>query len=353
MLRRAVGVAGLGLGVGLALAVQRRRDAIEAVPPELRTVELWLPLGVDNRLVLGIARRMLREPTDPVPGVRMARQSIGSTSQTATEGADQPPVEVLVFEPDGRTRPSGAVVFLHGGGYIMGDPESSADTCSRLARDLDVLVVVPRYRLAPEHPFPAGLDDCWTALRWVHEQAETLGVDRARVAVVGESAGGGLAAALAQRAADADVPLALQVLVYPMLDDRTVLRADHEGRGRFNWTPRSNRYAWTCYLGGAPGATPPAYAVPARRTHVAGLAPAWVGVGDLDLFHVEDVEYAERLRAAGVPVELHVVPGMPHAADHRLEQTVPAMREFRARWAAALDRAVGAGALAGSGLPGG
>lgn len=205
------------------------------------------------------------------------------------------------------------------------------EVCAHYARELGILVVGVDYRLAPEHPFPAALDDCYAALRWLHDRAEQLGVDPARIAVGGASAGGGLAAGLAQRAHDlAEVPVALQVLTYPMLDDRTVLRRDHAGRGRILWTPASNRYGWTSYLGHPPGAAePPPYAVPARRADLAGLPPAWIGVGELDLFHDEDVEYARRLEAAGVPVTLHVEPGMYHAAERDHAARVPAMAAFR------------------------
>jgi acetyl esterase/lipase len=201
---------------------------------------------------------------------------------------------------------------------VLGVPEQSNVVASRLARDLGVLVVVVDYRLAPEDPFPAPLDDCIDALAWIHDHAAELGVDPARVAVGGDSAGGGLAAAVAQRAHDEGGPaIAFQALVYPMLDDRTVLRSDHQGRGDLVWTAKDNAFGWTAYLGRPPRPdAPPPYAAPARRGDLAGLPPAWIGVGDLDLFYEEDVDYAQRLQAAGVPCELHVVAGMYHAADN-------------------------------------
>ena len=191
--------------------------------------------------------------------------------------------EAFLYEPIGRTHPTGALLWIHGGGMILGHPEGDHDLCSRIARDLGILVVSVRYRLAPEHPFPAGFDDCFAALRWLHDNATDLGVENSRIAVGGSSAGGGLAAAVAQKAHDEGVPLRFQLLLYPMLDDRTVLLRDTEGRGRITWTPRSNAYAWTCYLGHPPGAVePPPYAAPARREDLTGLAPAWIGVGNLD-----------------------------------------------------------------------
>jgi acetyl esterase/lipase len=189
--------------------------------------------------------------------------------------------------------------------------------CGRVARELGALVVSVDYRLAPEHPFPTPLEDTYTGLRWLHAQARELGVDPARIAIGGESAGGGLAASLAQVTLDRnEVPVRFQLLVYPMLDDRTVLRPDHGDAGDFIWDPRSNRFAWTSYLGRAPVADgAPLYAAAARREDLTGLPSAWIGVGSIDLFHREDVTYAERLQDAGVAVELLVIPGMYHGAD--------------------------------------
>jgi acetyl esterase/lipase len=139
----------------------------------------------------------------------------------------------------------------------------------------------------------------------------------------------GLSAAVAQRAHDEGIALRAQALVYPMIDDRTVLRHDRNGRGRFMWTPASNRFGWTAYLGREPRMSDaPEYAAPARRQDLSGLPPAWVGVGDLDLFYDESVAYANRLTDCGVPCELVTVPGMYHGADGLARKT-PAMQDFR------------------------
>jgi acetyl esterase/lipase len=231
---------------------------------------------------------------------------------------------------------------------VLGAPEQGHVLCSRWAAELGVLVVSVDYRLAPEDPFPAGLEDCYSALQWLHDEAGSTGVDPARIAVGGDSAGGGLSAALSQLARDRNGPaICFQLLEYPMLDDRTVLRAGTEGRGRFLWTPESNRFAWTAYLGRSPiEGDAPLYAAPARTEDVSGLPPAWVGVGDLDLFHDEDVAYAERLRVAGVPCELDVVPGMYHGADSIMPSR-PTSRSFRDRMTAALAAGVGASVASG------
>ncbi len=180
-----------------------------------------------------------------------------------------------------------------------------------------------------------------TALRWLHDSAEELGIDPDRVAVGGASAGGGLAAAVALRARDeGGPPLCFQLLNYPMLDDRTVLRTDHAGTGAFVWTPVSNRYGWSAYLGAEPrDHDDRVHAAPARATDLSGLPPAWIGVGQLDLFHAEDVDYAHRLIEAGVPCELVEEPGMYHAAD-QLRMNTARMQAYRQSMLDALQHAL-------------
>jgi acetyl esterase/lipase len=310
------------LGLAVVAAVFRShlkvRDAVAAVAPDLRSPVL--PLIAQSLTVrkLPAFRAIFRVRTNPGPGVVVTHRFTG-----------EPPVRMMVFTPQDRAESRPAVLWIHGGGYVVGNPEFEAAGTGRLVRDLGVVAVSPDYRLAPEHPFPAGLDDCMAALRWMLSNADELGIDAARVAVVGASAGGGLAAAVAQRCHDEGIGLAAQVLVYPMLDDRCALRRDHDGQGRFAWTPDSNLYGWSAYLGRPPRMSEaPEYASPARRVDVSGLAPAWVGVGRLDVFHDEDVDYAQRLTAAGVPCELVTVEGMYHGADG-IKPKAPSMRAFR------------------------
>ena len=312
------------VGAAAASAWWRVR-AVQAVAPELRDPVLYLPQTLHNRPALRVARRRGAFPSPIHPGVIVTEADAG----------------VLVYRPEGSTGQTGALVWAHGGGFVLGAPEYDHEWCSAVAAELGIVVVNVDYGLAPEHPFPAALDDCLSALRWLHQHAAVLGVDRGRVAVGGASAGGGLAAALAQRAADAGVPVAFQLLRYPMLDDRTVQRRPRGRRGRLAWTPASNRFGWRCYLGRRPGAgTLPPYAAAARRADLAGLPPAWVGVGELDLFHDEDVGYARRLEEAGVPCELVVVPRMYHGADG-VRPDAPSMRAFRSSAVDALRRAIG------------
>jgi acetyl esterase/lipase len=251
-------------------------------------------------------------------GVTVIKRSIG-----------EPAIRVLLTTPSEGQSPYPAVLWIHGGGLVLGSPQMEAFGTGRLARDLGVVTVSPDYRLAPEHPFPAALDDCMATLRWMRANADGLGIDPDRIAVMGASAGGGLSAAVAQRSHDEGIPLRAQVLAYPMLDDRTALREDHEGRGRFLWTSSSNLFGWTAYLGRKPRMSDaPEYAAPARRTDLTGLPPAWIGVGELDLLYDEDVDYAEKLRASGVPCALVTVPGMYHGADG-LAPKARSMQDFR------------------------
>ena len=242
-------------------------------------------------------------------------------SRTTGEG-----VRLLVYDAPDRERPGGALLWIHGAAWSSACP-SKATTCAPGSpRRAGVFVASVEYRLAPEHPFPAALDDCSAALRWLHQEADVLGIDPSRIAVGGDSAGAGLAAALCS------APSTMAAHQWPSSCSST--RCSTTARccgpistpdGVYLWTPASNRYGWTAYLGAEPSldVEPPAHAVPARREDLAGLPPAWVGVGDLDLFLDEDVAYARRLEAAGVPCELLVVPGMWHGADSIMPSAGP------------------------------
>ncbi len=200
-------------------------------------------------------------------------------------------------------------MWIHGGGYVIGEAAQDDVLCRRFAKELGAIVASVDYRLAPEHPYPASLEDCYSALSWL---VGLPAVDPTRVAIGGASAGGGLAAALGLLTRDrGEIDLAAQLLVYPMLDDRTVDRKDLDNPGHRLWNQSSNKYGWMVYLGDADRDT----AVPARRSDLSGLPPAWLGVGTLDLFHDEDVAYAEKLKAAGVPCEVEVVKGAFHGFD--------------------------------------
>ncbi|MUL47392.1 alpha/beta hydrolase [Mycobacterium sp. CBMA293] len=231
-------------------------------------------------------------------------------------------VGIRLHRPPAGGDRGGAMLWIHGGGYLIGSPAQDDALCRRFAQELGITVAAVKYRLAPENPYPSGLEDCYTALQWL---TGLPSVDPARVAVGGSSAGGGLSAALAQLAYDrGEIPLAAQLLVYPMIDDRSGSQPGLDHPGHRLWTQKSNRFGWRAYLGGAD----PDVAVPGRRADLSGLPPAWVGVGTLDVFHNEDVEYAERLRTAGVPCELEVVPGAYHGFDGVAAKTQVAQAFF-------------------------
>lgn len=328
----AAAVTALGVACVAHRTRDRRRLAKKLVAAELHSPFVWVKPRLNDRLVK-LARRIPLSGLFPLPsGVQKSVRTV------AVPGRD--PVGIHLYEPAGRSRPSGVLCWIHGGGYVFGSAEMGQSFGGRVAAELGVLVVSVDYRLAPEHPFPAPLEDCYTGLRWVHAHASELGVDPTRIAVGGDSAGGGLAAAMVQLAHDrAEVPVCFQLLVYPMLDDRTVFRADDGRTGQVSWNAETNLYGWSAYLGRAPSPdTAPTYAAPARREDLRGLPPAWIGVGDIDLFHGEDLEYAQRLAADGVEVQTHVAPGMFHGAD-ALGSGAAVVREFDDSKIAALRRA--------------
>lgn len=297
--------------------------------PDLARIARFLPRSPFGPRTLGLARFVMRSSPAPrsTPGVSASLRSI--------PGADT----ARVFVPTGVPPSMPVVLWIHGGGFVVGSPGQDDALATSLARELGVVVVAPTYRLAPEHPFPAALDDVYAALSWIHGSAETLGVRRDRIVIAGASAGGGLAAGLALLARDrGEIDVAFQLLQYPMLDDRTVNR-NIDGRNHRIWSADNNRFGWRSYLGREPGGDDvPVYAAPARAGTLVGLPPTWIGVGTLDLFHDEDITFARRLREAGVAVELEVVPGAFHGFDVFPGPEVS--KAFRANRLAALRRAV-------------
>jgi acetyl esterase/lipase len=274
------------------------------------------------------------------PAPRAPRE-VSARDERVSGPPGAPPVRVRIYRPDTIAGAAPALLWIHGGGYVMGAPEMDDLRCAENARDLGIVVVSVDYRLAPEHPFPAPLEDCYAALRWLFTNAAALGVSPDRIAIGGASAGGGLTAALAQLAHDREeVNPAFQVLIYPMLDDRTAARTDIDGTNHRGWNHGSNVFGWTSYLGQAPGGSiVPEHAVPARRADLSGLPPAWMGVGTCDLFLDEDLAYARRLKDHGVPCEVAVVPGAFHGFD-AIHRRAPVSRDFRAGYVAALRRAL-------------
>ncbi len=288
-----------------------------------------LSLSMDG---LAAVRERVRQP---VPFSSEPEAPVETSSRSAPGPDGAPDVPMLMHRPEAADAPLPCIVHMHGGGYVIGSPHADAPQHRALAAALQCCIVSVDYRLAPETPFPGAIEDCYAALTWLFANAELLGIDPSRVGVMGESAGGGLAAALALMARDrGDFALAFQHLIYPMIDDRTCVTADpHPYAGEFIWTPHNNRFGWASLLGGAPGAADVSpYAAAARAESLSSLPPAFISTGALDLFLEEDLDYARRLMRAGVPVELHVYPGGFHAFDYDPSASVAAQarRDSRA-----------------------
>jgi acetyl esterase/lipase len=272
-----------------------------------------------------------------LPGIREAMRGMATPDVPPTTAVSR---ELIVPDPAGRfdssvrvTAPPDAredrpcIYWIHGGGYILGTGLGPDARINQWVEDLDCVVVSIEYRLAPEHPYPAPLDDCYAGLAWTAAHADELGIDPSRIAIAGASAGAGLAAGLGLLARDrGEISPSFQLLIYPMIDDR-MTTASSNIVGAPIWSRDANVLGWSCYLGCEPGADDvPAYAAAARAGDLAGLPPTWIGVGSLDVFRDEDIDYAMRLLAAGVPTELHVYPGAPHGFDTLMPSTGVARR---------------------------
>jgi acetyl esterase/lipase len=301
--------------------------ALEHFHPDLEPLAIELPQHIIDATTLPRVREMtaqqIREaPPDDVETIRLPSGAGMRLLRGRGVTASQAP----------------ALLWLHGGGYVMGTAYQDETLCRRFATELGITVGAVDYRLAPEHPYPAAIDDCDAALSAL---AELDGVDKSRIAAGGASAGAGLAAAWAIRLRDrGEDGLCFQLLVYPMLDDRSTGRRHANAENFRLWDKASNEFGWSAYLGDVH----PVQAVPARQADLRGLPAAWIGVGTLDLFHDEDVAYAERLRASGVPCEVNILPGAFHGFDS-VAPEASISQEFFAAQCDALRSAFGLGGM--------
>lgn len=329
----------LGIGSLAHRALAGEAGELDFVLPELR------PFA---KQMIQLMRSLPELSTESLP---ITRQALGRLSQPTLEQPkwDQraikglpgnPDVSVFVINSDAaKQRP--AILHTHGGGFVAGKASTMLADLQHLALELDCTIVTVDYRLAPETDFRGSTADNYAALQWLHGEAKALGVDAGRIAVMGESAGGGHAALLALKAREiGKIPLVAQILVYPMLDDRTgTTHTPSAPIGTLVWNTAKNRYGWQSFLGMAPGTDKtPAEAVPARYRDLSGLPPTFIGVGAIDLFVDEDIAYANRLIDAGVPTQLEVVPGAFHAFDGLAASTQVA-KDFTASKISALRRA--------------
>jgi acetyl esterase/lipase len=344
------GLAGFNLAMGLAPAAtlagseQALRtettppvaDPYSLVDPELLPALKQFPASFDlSAETVRQFRQMPGTPALPAPAPQPVERHI-----PGPPGA--PEVRLWIVDPAPSEKGKPLLLHMHGGGFMMIGP-GWMPLLQEIATDCHCVVVSVDYRLAPETRYPGALEDNYAALKWVHAHAAELGIDRSRIAVGGESAGGTHAASLAIHARDRnkeDVPICFQLLIYPALDDRT--GSSHPAApavGHFLWTPSANRFAWSSLLGVPAGSSKvPAAAVPARVASVAGLPPAWIGVGSIDLFVEEDMEYARRLVHAGIATELLVVRGAFHGFD-LLVPDAEVSKQFNASWKSALRKA--------------
>jgi acetyl esterase/lipase len=300
---------------------------------------------LDPELALVLDQQPLLDLAD-IPAARAERERLAAANRALTPVDpsvvrtdhwvpgldDEPGVRVRVYRPDGWDEPLPVLYWMHGGGYVVGTVEQDDPVLERFVREVGCACVSVDWRHAPEHPYPHPLNDCYAGLRWAYRYAGDLGFDPARLAVGGSSSGAGSAAAVALLARDrGEVPIAFQLLTYPMIDDTNTTPASHAITHPRVWNRTKNVIAWRAYLGRDPDDDVSPYAAPARATDLSGLPPTFLGTGELDLFVDENITYAHRLLQAGVPTELHVYPGAIHGFDVFAPQTAVAGRLIRDR----------------------
>ena len=347
----AIRTAGFGLALGLAPAAtlseakQASRsetsptvaDPYAFVDPELLPVLKQFPAFELTPEMVRQFRQTSGMPPLPAPAPQPVERHIPGPPGV-------PDVRLWVVDPAPSETGKPLLLHMHGGGFMMVDP-TLMPRLQAIATDCDCVVVSVDYRLAPETRYSGSLEDNYAALKWAYAHATELGIDRSRIAVGGESAGGTHAASLAIHARDRnEVPIVFQLLIYPALDDRTgSSQPVPPAIGNFMWTASANRLAWSSLLGVPAGSSKvPAAAVPSRVASVAGLPPAWIGVGSIDLFVEEDMDYARRLVHAGVATELLVMRGAFHGFDIFVPDA-EASRQFTASWKSALRKAFATG----------
>jgi acetyl esterase/lipase len=304
------------------------------IHPELQQIASKSPKFIFSHKNLWLIKLVMNLTPAPKAPEDLLVENIFVTGQD-----ERTKIRLRIYKPKSSPTPTPVLIWLHGGGYVMGKPEMDDFRCAQYARELGIRIVSVDYRYAPKHPFPIGLEDSYAALKWVAAHAQQLGIDAKRIAIGGASAGGGLAAALVQLAYDRqEIQPIFQLLVYPMLDDKTVLRADIDDSNNFPWTQESNRFGWESYLGKKCGADDvPAYSVPARRDDLSGLPPAWIGVGTLDVFYNEDVAYAQKLKNCDVECDIHIAPDAFHGFDV-FDSKLSIVKEFQKSQISALKK---------------
>ena len=315
---------------------------VDQLDPELRAVLEKLPTDRPMDLnKIPAARAKMKKMMAALLASLPAVEGVTSQDQLAPNAQGEPDVPVRVYRPTDQPGKLPALYWIHGGGYVMGDIEQDDRLMKQMVKRIGCVAVSVDYRLAPEYPFPAPVEDCYAGLKWLFGHTGELGVEPSRIAIGGASGGGGLAAGLALLARDrGEVKIAYQLLIYPMIDDRNVTPASYAITDPRMWNRQSNLLGWRAYLGrdgGGPDVSP--YAAAARATDLSNLPPAYIPVGALDLFVDENIQYAQRLIQAGVPTELHVYPGAFHGFDI-FAPSAMVSKQFKAERDSALRRAL-------------
>lgn len=295
------------------------KNAHERIDPELAEVLKAVPMteaGVFDLSDLQGTRAGVRAFAEAIAAQIPDEPSV-SVEEVQAPRSDGSALAIRLLRPTEATGPLPVLVWFHGGGQVLGYAAQDDPTLKHLVLEVGCIVASVDYRLAPEAPAPAAAEDGLLAHRWLRSQAAALGIDEGRIALAGQSGGGGIAAATALMIRDQGEPAPLfQALSYPMLDDRNTTASSHEVTDIGIWDRATNILAWNLILGDRAGADEvPPYSAPARTTDLTGLPPTFIAAAELDVFRDENLSYATRLQASGVPVELHLYPGAYHAFD--------------------------------------
>lgn len=318
------------------------RPLIDRLDDQHRVAVENFPAELYDLSDIEAARATMIEVAEAFPAPDATGVTITDTQIDTTAG-ESAQIVMRVYKADTTPTPAPVLYNMHGGGMCMADVSASDGVCIMVARELECVVASIDYRLAPEHPHPTPIEDCYAGLQWLARHGEELGMDLSRLAVGGDSAGAGLAASLALLARDrGEVDIGFQLLIFPMLDDRNVTHSARYVTHPQVWNLEANKLAWHALLGGdAGGVEVSPYAAPARAEDLSGLPPAYIAVGELDLFLDENITYAQRLLQAGVATELHVYPGAFHGSDKIVPESATSQR-FTADYLEALRRAFSA-----------
>lgn len=307
-----------------------RNDFSIPFNPELKRIGKLIPRFSINWMTLALLR-LPKKPISSTDNVEVTNIALNTRAGKQL---------ARYFRPKNSSSESPLLYWIHGGGMIAGCPEQDDLLNLEVAEKLGIQVIATKYRLAPEHPAPAAIQDVLDGYLDVVQRTNEFGINPEKIVIGGASAGGGLAAVLSHELRNSEAPDPLfQILIYPMLDDRTTLQERFQKNVKV-WGPGSNKWAWRAFLGQEPGTeSVPSSFIPARNPDLTGLPPAWLGVGTLDLFHDEDLEYARRLNESGVSCELYVVDGAFHGFD-ALAGRAQVTRDFKASWQRAIARAL-------------